>query len=267
VRYGVLADVHGNLPALEAVLDALDGEDVDAYLCAGDLVGYGPFPNESVRRVADLGATCVAGNHDLIVLGRLPGDRCVQLARETLAWTQATLAEDARTFLAGLPLEAATDSVLLAHGSLRDPEEYTLRGKQAGEQLGRLAVERPGVRLLVLGHTHRPHLWNRRGERLMRVSEGAVKLDPSERFVLNPGAVGQSREPSVRARFAVLDLDGRTVDFRAVAYDVERCRRALERHGLPSRSYHLPPRRLAEMRWRLGALARQGRALVAGRPR
>ena len=91
MRYGVIADVHGNLPALEAVLDALQRIGVDAYACAGDLVGYGPEPNECVETVRKLGAATVAGNHDLIALGALSEDRCERLARESLPFRSAVL--------------------------------------------------------------------------------------------------------------------------------------------------------------------------------
>ena len=88
MRYGVLADIHGNLHALRAALGALGREGVDRYLIAGDLVGYGPNPNECVELVAGLDAVCVAGNHDLIALDRLSDERCPELARQSLRWTR-----------------------------------------------------------------------------------------------------------------------------------------------------------------------------------
>src|SRR4051795_6579846 len=99
MRLGLIADVHGNLPALEAALAVLERERLDGYLCAGDLVGYGPHPNQVVERVRALGAPCVAGNHDLMALDRLPADRADELARETLAWTRDQLTDDSREYL------------------------------------------------------------------------------------------------------------------------------------------------------------------------
>jgi putative phosphoesterase len=220
MRYGVFADVHSNLPALQAVLAALERERVDAYLCAGDLVGYGAFPNECVRLVRDLGAATVAGNHDLIAVGALSDARCIPIARRTLAWTRDVLAADARAYLEALPLRARAGDTVIAHGSLDDPEAYVTRPR-AATQLEQLAREQPDARTLVLGHTHRP--LEVRGERLL----------------VNPGAVGQSREWRVRARFAVLE-DGR-VELHAVPYDVERARAELRRHGLPTGTPHLRP--------------------------
>lgn len=237
MRYGVIADVHGNLDALRPVLRAIDCENVDGYLVAGDLVGYGPHPNECVAAVAELAATCVAGNHDLIALGILSDDRCIELARHSLRWTRQILGADERAFLAALPRVAtAPGGVRVAHGALDDPQEYTTAAGQALAQLDRLD---DGDRALVLGHTHRTLAYTRSAGRLP--TRGATALPPGETVLLNPGAVGQSRELRVRARFAVLDLDARQARFFAIPYDVGACRSALRRVGLSPRSCHLRP--------------------------
>src|SRR5688572_30513028 len=103
MRLGVIADIHGNLHALEAAFATLNREGVDGYVCLGDLVGYGAFPNECVERVAETGAVCVAGNHDLIALGRLPDDQCIPLARHSLEWTSRQLTPASRDYLSRLP--------------------------------------------------------------------------------------------------------------------------------------------------------------------
>jgi predicted phosphodiesterase len=239
MRYGVLADVHGNLDALRVVLRAIEREGVDGYLVAGDLVGYGPYPNESVAAVAELSATCVAGNHDLIALGVLSDGRCIELAQRSLRWTREVLGADERAFLAALPRVAtAAGGVHVAHGSLDDPEEYTTTGRQALAQLARVEERDPGG-VLVLGHTHRTLAYGRSSGRLR--ARRATALPPGEAVLLNPGAVGQSRELRARARFAVLDLDTRQARFFAVPYDIGACRAALRRVGLSPRSCHLRP--------------------------
>ena len=264
MRIAVLSDVHGNLPALEASLDAIRREGVDAYACTGDLVGYGPFPNECVEVVAELApAWVVAGNHDLIALGRLSGDRCIRLARESLDWTRKVLTEEARAHLSALPLRAdAAHGVVLAHGSLEDPEEYTTKPDQATRQLDRLAGEGLAAPILLLGHTHRAWAWSRDTGTLKPTATGTLALTDGAGVILNPGAVGQSRERHVHARFLVLDLERREARFFAIPYDVARCREALLRCGLPPSSYHLPPARVRPLRWAagraLGLVARVG---------
>jgi predicted phosphodiesterase len=268
MRHGVIADVHGNLHALDAALEVLRRERVDGYLCAGDLVGYGPFPNECVELVASLEPVCVAGNHDLIVLGRLSDARCIPLAQESLRWTRGTLRDDTRAYLESLPLRAgANGRAVIAHGSLGDPEEYTRTPAEAAEQLRRLAAEHPDATTLMLGHTHRAWAWEAETGSLYPSHDASVSLSPSRSCVLNPGAVGQSRERLVRARFMVLDTERRRATFYAVPYDVEGCRRALRQHRLPADSYHLRPSLLRAGMAPMRGLARSGVGLVARRLR
>jgi predicted phosphodiesterase len=265
VRYGVLADIHGNLPALAAVLANFQRRGVDGYVVAGDLVGYGPFPNECVAAVAALDAVCVAGNHDLIALGRLSDAKCIPLARKSLEWTRRVLGADARAYLEALPLRADVGrTVTLAHGSLDDPAEYTLRPEHAGSQLQRLKRENPEIRILLLGHTHRPWACDDTPQAIRAQHDNTLSLEGA-RWVLNPGAVGQSRGLRVRAHSAILDLERSTMTFESVAYDTRRCRDELRRHGLHPRSYHLLPSPVRRLR----RIMRQARKRLpeAGRQR
>ncbi len=242
LRYGVISDVHGNLAALDAGLAALDAIGVDAYACAGDLVGYGPQPNECVEAVRELGAVVVAGNHDLIALGALSDDRCLRLARESLRWTRDVLADSARDYLSRLPRHAElAGGVVLAHGSLDDPQEYVLRVEQAARELRRLAERYPAADVLVVGHTHRAFASDGVTSRERFSSRESLRIGPGRRWLLNPGAVGQSRELRARARFLVLDLERREATFHAVRYDVRATRALLRRERLSPRSVHVAP--------------------------
>lgn len=259
MRIAVISDVHANLPALEAVLDALAREGIDRYACAGDVVGYGPFPNECVEAIAALKPVWVAGNHDLMALGLLGSERCIPLAQQTMAWTREVLEPPARAVLRSLPLRAeVTDGVVVAHGSVDDPEEYVRTPEQAARALARLnrGGETPPV--LLLGHTHLAWAWSRRLGGQRQDPGGVVPL--GESVVLNPGAVGQSRERRVLARFAVLDLDRGEARFHGVAYDDARCRAELRRQGLPERAHHLPPSRRRRVR---DATVQRGRRLLS----
>jgi predicted phosphodiesterase len=245
-RIGVISDVHANLHALDAALAFLGTQELDGYLCAGDLVGYGPFPNECVRRVLALDGLCVAGNHDLIALGRLGDERCAPLARASLRWTRAALDDDTRALLGGLPLGVEQDGVAVRHGSIADPAEYVLTADRARACLDELAAVAPGADVLVLGHTHRSMAVGRRRGLLLHEAVGEVALEPGEPAAVNPGAVGQSRSSDPRARVMVLDLTERVASFHALDYDVQACRRALRDRGLPEGSCHVPRSRWEE---------------------
>ena len=240
-RFGVLADVHGNLPALRSAVERLRGEGVDRFLCAGDLVGYGPSPDECVEVIAGLDAVCVAGNHDLIALGRLSDDRCNALARTSLAWTRRRLGQASREYLEALPARVLLSGVVLAHGSPDDPQCYVRDDGEAGRQIASAAVRWPDARVLVLGHTHLARAWASGGRPLPAATGEVTPLDPDGPVLLNPGAVGQSRERRVRARSLVLDLVEQTAAFHADPYDVRAARRALRNAGLPPETVHLSP--------------------------
>lgn len=256
MRFAILADVHGNLPALERVLGLLEQEAIDAYLCAGDLVGYGPYPNECIDRLVDLGVICVAGNHDLIASSRLSSDGIGKLARQTLTWTTPRLRDDNLRLLGRLPLQAEVGPVLLAHGSIGDPRRYVTPDRVAGE-LGRLDDLRADASVLVLGHTHRPLAYGSETGELIAGRSGRARWNVGEALALNPGSVGQSRERLPLARFAVVDLERREVELRDTLYDHRACRRALRRRGLPARACHINPD---------GLRARVGRARRWSRP-
>lgn len=264
MRYGVLADIHGNLQALRAALGALGRDGVDRYLIAGDLVGYGPNPNECVELVAGLDAICVAGNHDLIALDRLSDARCPEIARRSLRWTRTVITDETRAFLASLPLRAtAPGGIVIVHGSLDDPQEYTRRPRQAISQLASLSQDGSDAHILLLGHTHRPWAFALSSGAMPTRKPISVQGGP---VLLNPGAVGQSRswELRARARFMTLDLGSGRATFFAIPYELDQCRAALKRVGLSPRSTHIRPSPLGKARRALRGVTRSARALIGG---
>ncbi len=240
MRVGLLSDVHANLPALQTALQLLERRGADHLLVAGDLVGYGGQPNECLATLAEVGAQCVLGNHDLFVLDRLPATRFPGLAQRSAELTRSLLSAESRAFLTRLPLRLQAGRVLMTHGSLDSVEEYVVDERRAVDLLARLPQEAPGTDTLVLGHTHRQ--WcvvaGQRPRRLGRV------LDvPDERpRLLNPGSVGQSRqrERRPRSRFALYDTSSGRLEFLRADYDVEASREVLRRLGLPDRCLYAP---------------------------
>lgn len=242
MRYGLIADVHANIHALRAALGELERAGVDRYIVAGDLVGYGPYPNECVELIASADAVCVAGNHDLIALGRLSDERCPEVAKRSLRWTKGVLTHETRAFLASLPLRvSAPGGIEVAHGSLDDPQEYVRTEAEGDAQLERLVRERPQARALVLGHTHRPLVVGVGGQSL-RVDE-PLRLTGYDPVLLNPGAVGQSRslELRPRARYMILDLECEEAVLGATSYPVAEARAALRENGLSPSSLAVRP--------------------------
>jgi predicted phosphodiesterase len=197
-----------------------------------------------VEAIAELPGVCVAGNHDLIATDRLPPDGISDMARVTLAWTGAALTAASRDWLCALPATAALDGIVVAHGSVGDARCYVTTDERARAELERFAMAFPGASLLILGHTHHATAFGERSGRVsVRGESRSVEVPRAERWLLNPGAVGQSRERAIRARVAVLDVDARQVSFRSLPYDVDATRRALDHAGLPASAVRFRPRR------------------------
>ncbi|MBN1954392.1 MAG: metallophosphoesterase family protein [Anaerolineae bacterium] len=233
MRYLILSDIHANRPALEAVLK--DAASFDMIWCLGDLVGYGPDPNECVERIQGLEHLSLAGNHDWAALGQLSLDHFNLDAREANSWTREELWPSTREFLESLPTSMVQDDITLAHGSPREPVwEYLL---DAG--LAAINFRHFSTQICLVGHTHIPIAFvlneeNARCYPLVPPYSGPLALDP-HRMILNPGSVGQPRDGDPRASYALLDTDARTWELRRVAYPVEITQERMRARSLPRR--------------------------------
>ncbi|SHH42331.1 metallophosphoesterase family protein [Halobaculum gomorrense] len=221
MRLGLLSDIHGNRIALEAVLD--DMPPVDGLVCAGDVVGYNPWPAECVATVRERAIPTVRGNHDrAVAAGSAAGFNA--MARAGVDHARSALDDDAIAWLDGLPERRAVADgrVAVVHGHPDDPDHYTRRREFAGGLIDsaadRLGVAEADLDALVLGHTHVQH-------------HGVFP----EGVVVNPGSVGQPRDGDPRAAYAVVDLDDRTVEERRVEYDTDAVAAAVADAGLPER--------------------------------
>ena len=231
MRVAVLSDVHSNLAALEAVLAAVDAEAPDELWCLGDLVGYGPRPNECCAEVAARASICLAGNHDLAVRGTIDLFEFSGDANAAAAWTREVLDCEAQAFLERLEPQGEAHRVALYHGSARDPVwEYVL-----SDEAAEATIERSGRPLVLVGHSHAALVAAERNGGLSGgLAPAGTELDLAEgRVLLNPGSVGQPRDGDPRAAWLLLDLEARTASFRRADYDIPRTQREIRDLGLP----------------------------------
>ena len=230
--YGLISDIHGNLEALEAVLAELAG--VDAFLCLGDIVGYGADPGQCVDRVRDLpDLTCVAGNHDLAAIGRYDLSWFNPLARAAIQWTDENLSSAQKAYLSSLQETARVADAFLVHGSYPETMDYITAPQDA-----RRCFDATTDALVLVGHTHIGEHYRARGGSLLPVQTslaagGEVDLKPGLRYIINPGAVGQPRDGKAAASFAIWRVEERVVEARRAAYDVERAQDKMRAAGLP----------------------------------
>jgi diadenosine tetraphosphatase ApaH/serine/threonine PP2A family protein phosphatase len=231
MRVAVISDIHGNLHALEAVLAALEEEQTDALWCLGDLVGYGPQPNRCTTAVAARAELCLAGNHDLAVLGALPIEEFSPDAAASATWTRTAITKETRAFLETLHPQAERDGVELFHGSPIDPIwDYVLSGDSAWA-----SFEATTAPLVLVGHSHVALAIQLDGEALSGglAPHGTDTALADGRWLLNPGSVGQPRDGDPRAAFLLLDLEQGTARFRRVDYEIERTQAEIRELGLP----------------------------------
>jgi diadenosine tetraphosphatase ApaH/serine/threonine PP2A family protein phosphatase len=233
LRYLVISDIHANLAALEAVL--ADAPDYEEAICLGDLVGYGPDPNECIERVRDLVCTGLAGNHDWAALGKLDLGGFNRDARAANAWTQGVLTTASRSYLEALPPRAEIDGLTIAHASPREPIwEYVLDTRVALANFEHFATP-----VCLVGHSHLPLLYvlEDEGDRCMGSllePANAVILD-SYRVIINPGSVGQPRDGDARAAYAILDTEVWSWEAHRVEYPIEEVQSRMREHNLPPR--------------------------------
>jgi predicted phosphodiesterase len=235
MRAAIISDIHGNLPALTAVLADIEQRSPDALWCLGDTVGYGADPNDCVALTRERSDACLAGNHDLGVLGTIDIGSFSPAAAEAARWTRDALAEDAREFLAGLEAADETREAALYHASPRDHVwEYVLWPEQAGECMAKQAT-----RVAMIGHSHVALAFRGPAEDGAEATQGAqigggTTLDVSEdRWLLNPGSVGQPRDGDPRAAWLELDTERWHATYHRVEYDIDRAAESIIEAGLP----------------------------------
>ena len=213
------------------MLAALADDRVDAIWCLGDLVGYGPRPNECTAAVSRAASVCLVGNHDLGVLGRLDLAVFAHDAAVAALWSREVLTGEARAYLSARPSQADAEGCELFHGSPRDPVwEYVLSGAAARE-----ALRLTSSAVVLVGHSHVALAFASEGGRVGgQLAPEGTEIDLSRgRWLLNPGSVGQPRDGDPRAAYALLDLEESRATYRRVPYPVERTQDEIRERGLP----------------------------------
>lgn len=234
MRILVISDIHANLVAFETVLNDAKG-DWDYVWCLGDVVGYGPDPNESCDLLKTLPHLCLAGNHDWAALGRLDIRTFNVDARKAVNWTQETLTEENIAFLSALPTTFVLGNYTLAHGSPREPVwEYILDPLIAALNFPHFETD-----YCLVGHTHTPIIFEMTGDEgntsSMQPRYREAKNLNGHRLIINPGSVGQPRDSNPDAAYAILDVENGVFEHRRVAYPIHITQERMRKHDMPER--------------------------------
>jgi predicted phosphodiesterase len=231
MRALIISDVHANATALDAVLK--NAGEVDAVWCLGDLVGYGPDPNECIARLREFpNIVCLQGNHDAAALGQLSLEGFNYEARTSIEWLQKQLTSDSTAYLQTLKSREEVNGVTLAHASPRQPMlEYLLDTYSAAENFPYFETD-----FCFVGHTHVSVLFTLKDNTVhLEVPIPNTKLILEKRCIANPGSVGQPRDRDPRAGFVIFDDEVSQWDYRRVEYDVNSVQRRMQAANLPER--------------------------------
>ncbi len=236
MRYLILSDIHANLTALDTSLDAAKGR-WDKAVCLGDVVGYGPDPNEVIDRIRSLDAVTIRGNHDKAASGVANAEDFNPVARAAALWTRSQLRLENQEWLENLPQgPLSIDGFSLVHGAVNDEDGYVLAPVQALDSLA--AAPSP---VTFFGHTHVQggfFLTDDKVSSLQIKPEGGqtytvIEIQPGATYMLNPGSIGQPRDGDTRAAFAIANLPNNSVEFWRVKYDIEAVQKRMAANRLP----------------------------------
>jgi predicted phosphodiesterase len=227
MRYFVLSDIHSNVEALEACCRRAKDAGYDSVVCCGDIVGYGPQPNEVIDILRELNVVAIRGIHDRVAAGLDEADDFNPYARTATQWTRDQLSPEHREYLAALPVGplAVTPEAQLMHGALTNEDDYIFTTADAAESFCLTTTT-----LTFFGHTHLPVIYDRRRR---YVPPRIFHLDPDGQFLVNPGSVGQPRAGDPRASFLIWDVDDRVLEFYRVEYPLSRTQEKMRDVELP----------------------------------
>lgn len=231
MRYAILADIHSNLSAFQAVIDDLNSRGgFQKIWCLGDIIGYGPEPHECIQLLNEYDNLCVAGNHDWACIGKLSNTIFNPVAAEACEWTEQQLNTGEINYLAALPEMITEGDFTLVHGSPRNPlTEYLFSDIDAEQNLAYFHTP-----YCLIGHSHVPMVFEKNNTVIFtRLLEGVPVQLGNNRLIINPGGVGQPRDNDPRAAYAVYDNDSGIVEHFRVEYDINATQEKMRRAGLP----------------------------------
>ena len=235
MRYTIIADIHANLAAFQAVLDDIKGRGgVEEVWCLGDVVGYGPDPHQCIELLRQYNHVCVAGNHDWAAIGKIDTSEFNPDAAAACHWTARQLSAEDIDYLGNLPLVIQKEDFTLVHGSPREPIwEYLLSTGSAKQNFAHFQSQ-----FCLVGHSHVPLVfrYSETGSCSLDQFSSSVPLVLSKsRLIINPGGVGQPRDGNPQASYAIYDSETRLVKLNRVTYDIDATQSKMLKYNLPIR--------------------------------
>lgn len=231
MKFAIIADIHANLEALEAVLADAREQKVTHYACLGDVVGYNANPKECLDLIRGMGMPCVKGNHDEYCSADSPLDGFNAAAAQAVEWTRRQLTADDRKWLRELKYMRLVTSFSIVHATLDAPQRW---GYVFDKLAAAASLTYQNTAVCFFGHTHVPVAFVR--DSVVRGgSYSKFKVEPGKKYFVNVGSVGQSRDGVPKATYVIYDLDSQTIELRRLDYDIAKTKSKILAAGLPKR--------------------------------
>jgi len=232
MKYAIISDIHGNLEALKSILEEIDRQKVDSILCLGDIVGYGPNPNECAEIIKERADVVLAGNHDYAPLGKIDISYFNPWARQAIEWTRENLAPETIEFLLELPLKSEQDGFTIVHATPYKPHEwnYIITIGDAIKNFPEFSSQ-----VCFIGHSHVPMIvtLTERNDCVVE-KDNPLMIKDNLRYIINVGSVGQPRDLNPLSAIGLYDTDTKTYELVRVEYDIAVTQKKILASNLPS---------------------------------
>lgn len=232
MKTGIISDIHGNIEALKAVLEALEKENVNRIVCLGDIVGYGPDPNLCVDHVKQIAYATIMGNHDAAAINAISTDDFNENAQIAIEWTQKVLGFEQVLFLNTLSLVFSEKDWMAVHATPESPETWDYIFTESQIVRNFKAMEKP---ICFIGHSHMPiaFIQEPNGDILLRNAD-EIHFEFSQKYLINVGSVGQPRDGDPRAAYGIFDEEKKYFTLKRIAYDIPKVQEKMRASGLPA---------------------------------
>ena len=231
MKYAIIADIHGNLEAFQVVLEDIRAQNATHVVCLGDVVGYNANPKECLQIVRDMNIPVVKGNHDEYCSTDNALDGFNPHAAEAVHWTRDQLTADDKQWLRDLKYSRLAANFTMVHATLDAPDRW---GYVFDKLAAAASFPYQNTQMCFFGHTHVPVAFMR--DTVVRGGTySKFKVDPSKKYFINVGAVGQPRDNNPKCAYVLYDMDASTIELRRLDYDIETAQRKIREAGLPER--------------------------------
>lgn len=231
MKWAILSDIHGNLEAFEAVLEDLEKEEPIGKVCLGDIVGYGANPNECIDLLRGKAEFCVQGNHDAGAVGLTDVEDFNLNAKEAILWTSKKVHPEHRAYLMSLPLIGSREDFTFCHATPFEPDmwNYIFSYQEAVK-----SFQAFGTPFCFVGHSHSPLILERDGKgKVTQILSTDLILDPSRKYIINVGSIGQPRDRNPKAAYGIYDSETKAFHLRRVPYLIDTASQKIAAAGLP----------------------------------